>query len=1167
MEKRYHILHLSDLHFGTQAPSDSWYSQLAEDLKGEMLICHKLDGLIISGDVANRSTKEEYDQAKTFLYELIKEFGLDTSNIVMVPGNHDLNRPLAKKGYALKEREDVEEELVEGRYVAVGEDVVRVQDPATHPLRFQYFSDFYKEIKGEAYPFAYKDQATVHHLMDPNLLVVGLNSAWQLDQYFKARASIGAQAVAKALGDIRGNKAYAHCRKFAVWHHPLYSGDEDRIKDHGFMQQLAKAGFCVCCHGHIHQAGTDQYRYDVTEEGRKIHIVGAGTFGAPVEEWTAGHPLQYNLLKIAGDTLTVETRCRRELNGAWRPDAIWGQGAGKDPLPRYFIKLPPLKQPVKEPEQQLRKLAPESVPTAEDPTLAADIDTYRKKIAALHEYLPLAGFKTKVRAPLRIEEIYVPLDAMLDLRPVGEVCFSDAKDAQEKVCRMGRSQEISIPDAFARSAELNRRGIVILGDPGAGKTTHLRRLLLWCLKGDPQKHGLAADIVPVFLPLRELKALDKGLDAFIEKRLEDAHLGIPPGFGRRLMARGNLLLLFDGLDEVVDAEDRGLVSRWIAKALRANATCYFAVTCRFAGYTEQTRLDEHFLEMHMRPLKDEQAEAFVRTWYRLVQKSIMTDAAQAEIEAKQKADDLIQRLKAPEFKARRVLEMTRNPLLLTNICLVHLDRGGKLPERRIRLYEECTDVLLELWRRAADVRTTIDAESGRRVLQPVAYWLHQQKGRTRASAQELAPVMDPAIQAAGWPNGSAADFLEAVRNQSGLLTGWDQQNYGFMHLGFQEYLAAGEVRRQSVENPQILRELAAKFGDSWWQEVILLLLAMSDPCLFTPFMRAVVRMPGFAKHSDLVTACLDDAAEVSPTPFVQLLEKTDGEPDLEKRRLAALRILEQHAPEQLASLAPELRDHDSEPIRRWMAERNRREAADTIPADRGGYVLVRILGGEFLMGSPDAEKECDDDEGPQHLVHVPDFYMGRYPVTNEAYGRYLANNPDANEPKYWADRQYNQPRQPVVGVSWNDARQYARWAGLQLPSEAQWEYACRAGTQTRFSSGDEEKDLERAGWYGKNSDGKLHPAGEKEPNAFGLYDMHGNVWEWTEDDMHGNYKGAPDDGRAWIDDPRGSYRVVRGGSWFDSARLCRSAFRGRNRPDFRISYLGFRLVLLPGQQR
>lgn len=1023
MGNLHHILHLSDLHFGTQTSADSWYSQLAEDLKSDELNCHKLDALIISGDVANFSNKEEYDQTKAFLSELISEFGPDGSNIVIVPGNHDLNWKLAKQGYVLKEREDVETDLIEGQYVAIGAEVVRVQDPTTHPSRFQYFSDFYKQIKKEVYPFDHKEQATIHHLPDLNLLIVGFNSAWQVDQYFTARASICPQAVAKALTTIRGKKAYANCRKFAVWHHPLVSSDEDRIKDHGFMQQLAKAGFCVCCHGHIHQAKTDQYRYDVTEKGRKIHLVGAGTFGAPVKEWTPGHPLQYNLLKIAADTMTVETRCRRELNGAWEPDAIWRQGPGKDPLPRYTIKLSPLEKSVKGTQKKIPKKKPESMPHAKDLALVADTQTYCDKIASLHEYLPLAGFKTKARVLLRIEDIYVPLNAMVDLRPVGDSCFADAKDAQAKVCQMGRSEEISIPGAFAQSAKLQRRGIVILGDPGAGKTTHLRRLLLWCLKGDPEAYGLPPNILPVFLPLREFKELNQGLDAFIQKQLDDPHLGIPPGFGKRLMDRGNLLLLFDGLDEVVDAEDRWLVSKWIAKALRANPTCYFAVTCRFAGYTKQTRLGEHFLEMHMRPLKDKQAEAFVRSWYRLVEKSIMTDAAQAEIEANKQADDLIKRLKSTEFRARRVLELTHNPLLLTNICLVHLDRGGKLPDRRIRLYEECTDVLLELWHEAADVKTTVDAKSGRRILQPVAYWLHQQQGRTRASAEELAPVMEPAIQAVGWPYGSAADFLEAVRNQSGLLTGWDQANYGFMHLGFQEYLAAGEVRRRFVEDSEILNELAAKFGDSWWQEVILLLLAMSDPCLFTPFMRAVVRTPSFARRSDMVEACLTDAAEVSPLPFTELLQDTDNKLALEECRLMALRILEQLAPEQLASLASKLKDHDSELIRQWIAQKKQREAADIFKADRGGYELVKIPGGKFMMGSPKDEKDRYDDEEPQHRVQIADFFIGRYPVTNAQYELFLIANPKVSEPGLWDDRKFNQPNQPVVGVGWDDAQQ------------------------------------------------------------------------------------------------------------------------------------------------
>ena len=112
--------------------------------------------------------------------------------------------------------------------------------------------------------------------------------------------------------------------------------------------------------------------------------------------------------------------------------------------------------------------------------------------------------------------------------------------------------------------------------------------------------------------------------------------------------------------------------------------------------------------------------------------------------------------------------------------------------------------------------------------------------------------------------------------------------------------------------------------------------------------------------------------------------------------------------------------------------------------------------------------------------------MGRYPVTNEEYGRFLKDNPKIKPPEYWADRQFNQPRQPVVGVSWEDAQRYASWAGLRLPSEAEWEYACRAGTRTRFYTGDTEKDLDQAGWYSENSGGQTHPVGEKDAQRLGL---------------------------------------------------------------------------------
>ena len=279
--------------------------------------------------------------------------------------------------------------------------------------------------------------------------------------------------------------------------------------------------------------------------------------------------------------------------------------------------------------------------------------------------------------------------------------------------------------------------------------------------------------------------------------------------------------------------------------------------------------------MHLRPLTEEQVEVFVHNWYKIVEKGLAKDPEQAKGIAAEKADSLVQRLRERDFRARRVFELTRNPLLLTNICLVHRHRGS-LPRKRARLYEECIDVLLEHWRGAKGLSVGVTAQAGRRALQPAALWLHGEEGRTRAKASELAPHIEPALEAVSWAGGTAENFLRTVRDESGLLTGWDIDNYGFMHLGFQEYLAAREIRSRAFDEPNVLKDLASHFGESWWQEVALLLLALEDPSLFVPYMREVVKQPAFAKDPQFVEMCLDDAAEISPKPFEELLSKTPG---------------------------------------------------------------------------------------------------------------------------------------------------------------------------------------------------------------------------------------------------------------------------------------------------
>ncbi|MGH9843809.1 MAG: formylglycine-generating enzyme family protein [Blastocatellia bacterium] len=227
--------------------------------------------------------------------------------------------------------------------------------------------------------------------------------------------------------------------------------------------------------------------------------------------------------------------------------------------------------------------------------------------------------------------------------------------------------------------------------------------------------------------------------------------------------------------------------------------------------------------------------------------------------------------------------------------------------------------------------------------------------------------------------------------------------------------------------------------------------------------------------------------------------------------------------------------------------------------------LARIPAGRFLMGSLANEEGRDGDEGPQHEVRVGEFLMGRYEVTQRQW-RAVAALPKVKLDLKANPSQFKGDDLPVESVSWEEAKEFiarvnrklglTEQTGYRLPSEAEWEYAARARTMTRYAFGDVfSPDL-----VSNNSSGTMK-VGSFPANPFGLFDLHGNVWEWCEDDWHDSYNGAPVDGRAWVDTPsRGSLRVIRGGGWSTGAVYCRSADRYYDTPGSRLVDLGFRLL-------
>jgi formylglycine-generating enzyme required for sulfatase activity len=227
--------------------------------------------------------------------------------------------------------------------------------------------------------------------------------------------------------------------------------------------------------------------------------------------------------------------------------------------------------------------------------------------------------------------------------------------------------------------------------------------------------------------------------------------------------------------------------------------------------------------------------------------------------------------------------------------------------------------------------------------------------------------------------------------------------------------------------------------------------------------------------------------------------------------------------------------------------------------------LAWIPPGEFMMGSPGSEKGRFEDESPQHPVRLSKgFWMGKFEVTQEQWERMMGGNPSI----------FKNARSPVENVSWDECQEFLNKMNasvpaqglkrddgnkFRLPSEAEWEYACRAGTSARFNLGDADGDLDQAGWYSGNSGNSTHPVGEKQANAWGLFDMNGNVMEWCQD-WYGPYAGGAvtDPGGPWMG-PTAS-RVLRGGSWFNASGFCRSAYRSHSAPLFRFSRIGFRVV-------
>ncbi len=1036
-----------------------------------------------------------------------------------MPGNHDLNWKLSKKqGYKLIDREDYAEELKEGHFIEVGADVVRIRDQEGYNARFAHFSTFYGDIKNPPYPTDSQQQGVLHHFPEMNLLVLGLNSVWQADHHFKSRASIHDGSLAAVLNEIRDNETYEDCLKFAVWHHPLDSQDPDRITDHGFMERLAQSGFSVVLHGHLHKASASQYRYDMSAGGRKIDIIGAGTFGALTRDWQPGYPLQYNLLKLEGEKLIVETRCRREINGTWKPDAIWTQGPGKDPLPRYEITLPAScgMRSVQVPED-----IPERPGYVDSKPLALP-DAYKKWLVDRCRHMDIDRLRERGKViQVNLPEMFIPLYCRtLKEKKVAGSSLSATVLLREK------EQFVDLESLIRETPYL-----LIKGQAGSGKTTLIRHFCLTVV--DQENSGVSR--LPLLIFLKDMKGLDieeypnagaESAEKMLAFYFEQTQNGLDLETTRRYCRAGKVFFLFDGLDEI-DRQRRDLIADSFADLGRRHEGCQMIFSGRPHGF--EGAVIDRFGDRHVEilPLTMNQVELFVNKWFCTIMEgntaSCQTTAAGM----------------IAEMKAHPAVDALKDtPLMLTAICLLYLD-GKELPEQRAELYKKFMEFLV--------YRRFDFPEKILKYLKKLALEMHRANTRVmdRRPAVALLEEIYPKQEDESKPDYYARleQGFDRIEPDCGLLK-FENGRYEFWHLTFQEFFTASALADR--ERRDLFQAIKDYWEDEWWQEVVELYvgyLSIQNAGMANEIARRVLkgndnipyirwRLATRALHSIHQDKRELDAVSLASDRLLKIVS-SDASP--------ADRL---DAGETLGRLGDPRKLKEFIPVPEGLyplGKKKRKVEAFKIAQ----YPVTNRWFAEFIQTGGYAKEEFWTDEGRKWLA--------------------VAN---VKAPRYWHDRKWNCPNAPVVGVCWYEAHAFVCWLEATaddgchyfLPEDNQWQAAASGldgreypweGAWQEDCCNSEECGLKRISPVG------IFPKGV---TPEGIDDLAGNAWEWTSSDYHSGksladftfdaeiyeldleYESAEDKEKrervadkiiAKANDPETELPVLRGGSWFN----------------------------------
>ena len=792
---------------------------------------------------------------------------------------------------------------------------------------------------------------------------------------------------------------------------------------------------------------------------------------------------------------------------------------------------------------------------------------YLQYLLDRHRYLNLKGMGVSDRVPLRLPllELYVPLRARQEL-PEGETWKRDTRLAGRELAekqQQALAGRLSEPRPVLELLQQND-GLIILGDPGAGKTTFLKFLALTLALGEGEELGLGHRL-PVLVPLSAFaSALGQGnvrLDEFIATYYHELGADLfLTGMLADALRQGAALLLLDGLDEVKDPGLRHTVVERVVDfyGFQHKAGNKFVITSRIVGYREVRPAAEGLAECTLLDFDDEELEAFVRQWTTALERQAQDATSVALADAGRERRELLEAIHANPGVRR----LAANPLLLTILALMKR-QGVTLPERRVELYDQYVRTLLSTWNRARGLgrppTRDLDVVQTVRILAPLALWMHEvSPALGLVKREELRRRLEAIYQERGeeHPEPAANQLLVDAHEHACLLLERGPGEYGFIHLTFEEFLAGVGIALQGqCDVGPIVAGLSKHVGDPGWREVA----------------RLTVSYLGIIQQRDQAAGAVVEA----------LLERAPGDPG-QAAVLAGEAVLDawpgglpQRSKDRtVQALIPAMQGAEVKaPLRRQAGLLLGR--LGWLPHDVDAF--VEVPAGKFLYG---------DEKRTREIPYR--YWIASYPVTNAQYARFMKDGGyrrrelwskegwkwrerrQQEQPEFWEDSDFGNSLFPVVGVRWYEAEAYARWQdsalrslpvgdkptrprprsySVRLPTELEWERAARgtdgreypwAGEFDPAYANTEESDTERLIGI-RTTAVCTYPQGI---SPVGAWDMSGNVWEWTLS-------------RWSKKDPS---RVLRGGSWFSFQRDARCAYGYWDVPDGWFIDVGFRVV-------